>query len=233
MQSEGKVVELVLVDGLSAARIACPPRMIPPAGTYLLAYVPDSNLPLATIVFAAGLFTSPYRVRAGSFIIAPPTPESWTPGVRLGLRGPLGHGFAMPASARRIALVAFDSSPRRLLALLDAAFEQTAEVTLICESPLDDLPLQVEVQPLGALAEVCSWADYLAVDAARESLPSLKQIMVNINPLKISGQAEILVRTPMPCGALAECGVCSVELRGGVKLACVDGPVFDLKSLIG
>ena len=233
MQAEGKVVELVLVDGLSAARISCPPRMIPPAGTYLLAYVPDSNLPLATAVFAAGLFTSPYRVRADSFIIAPPTPESWTPGVRLGLRGPLGHGFAMPASARRIALVAFDSSPRRLLALLDAAFEQTAEVTLICESPLDDLPLQVEVQPLGALAEVCSWADYLAVDAARESLPSLKQIMGNINPLKISGQAEILVRTPMPCGALAECGVCSVELRSGIQLACEDGPVFDLKSLIG
>jgi dihydroorotate dehydrogenase electron transfer subunit len=137
----------------------------------------------------------------------------------------------MPAAARRIALVAYDSSPRRLLALLDAAFDQAAAVTLVCESPLDDLPLQVEVQPLRALAEVCSWADYLAIDAARESIPMLKQNLGNSNPLKIPIEAQVLIRTPMPCGALAECGVCSVELQGGVQLACEDGPVFDLKLL--
>ena len=117
--------------------------------------------------------------------------------------------------------------------MLNAAFEQEASVTLVCENSLEDLPLQVEVQPLGALSDVCSWADYLAVDAARESLPALKQILGNIQPNKIPGVAQILVRTPMPCGALAECGVCSVELRGGIQLACEDGPVFDLKSLAG
>jgi len=61
----------------------------------------------------------------------------------------------------------------------------------------------------------------------------LKQILGKISPLKIPGQAQILVRTPMPCGALAQCGVCSVELRGGAQLACENGPVFDLKSLTG
>ena len=233
MQAEGKVIELILVDGLSAARIACPPRLIPPPGTYLLAHMPGSDSPLATTIFRAGFFGDTHSMGEDGFLIAPPAPESWTPGTRLYLRGPLGHGFAMPATARRIALTAFDSSPRRLLNLLDAAFKQKAEVTLVCESQPDDLPLQVEVQPLGALSEACSWADYLAIDAARESLPSLKQILEKISPLKIPVRAEILVRTPMPCGALAECGVCSVELRGGVQMACEDGPVFDLKSLIG
>jgi dihydroorotate dehydrogenase electron transfer subunit len=90
----------------------------------------------------------------------------------------------------------------------------------------------VEVQPLRALAGVCSWADYLALDVEREAIPLLKQALGNINSLKIPGEAQILVRTPMPCGALAECGVCSVELRGGVQLACDDGPVFDFKLLL-
>ena len=233
MQAEGKVVELVLVDGFPAARISCPPRLIPPPGTYLLAHKPGSDLPLATAVFAAGVFTKPHSVNADSFLIAPPAPESWTPGTHLYLRGPLGHGFALPASARRIALVADDSSPRRLLAMLDAAFAQEAAVTLVCENPVDDLPLQVEVQPIRALPDVCSWADYLAVDAARESIPALKQMLGNFHSIKIPGVAQILVRTPMPCGALAECGVCSVELRGGIQFACEDGPVFDLKSLAG
>ena len=233
MQAEGKVVELVLVDGLSAARIVCLPRLIPPPGTYLLAYSPGSDSPLATTIFRAGFFGDPHSMGEDGFLIAPPVPESWTPGTRLYLRGPLGHGFAMPATARRIALAAYDSSPRRLLALLKTAFKQEAEVTLVCESQPDDLPLQVEVQPLRALAEVCGWADYLAVDTARESIPALKQILGKVSPLKIPNQAEILVRTPMPCGALAECGVCSVELRSGIQLACEDGPVFDLKSFIG
>jgi dihydroorotate dehydrogenase electron transfer subunit len=116
--------------------------------------------------------------------------------------------------------------------LLDTAFKQEAAVTLVNERPLDDLPLQVEVQPLRVMLEVCDWADYLAFDAARESLPQLKQNLETIGLHKIRGEAQILIRTPMPCGGLAECGVCTVELKKGPELACVDGPVFDLKSVI-
>jgi dihydroorotate dehydrogenase electron transfer subunit len=233
MQAEGKVVELILVDGQSSARIACPAGLIPPPGAYVLAYPPGSDQPLATAVFAARYFGDSTNYGTGNFLIAPPAPRSWTAGMPLFLRGPLGHGFGMPASARRVALVAFDSSPRRLLTLMDAGFERTAAITLVCENSLDDLPLQVEVQPLRALAEVCSWADYLAFDIARESIPVLKQTLVNIKSLKLPGEAQVLIRTPMPCGAMADCGVCGVELRGGIKLACDDGPVFDLRSMIG
>ena len=231
MQGEGKIVESLMMDGLITARISCPPRLIPSPGAYLLAYVPGSNLPLATPVFAAGSFSPPQIKGVDNFLIAPPIPDSWNPGTPLYLRGPLGHGFALPVSARRIALVAYDSSPRRLLALLDAAFAQEAAVTLVCESPVDDLPFQVEVQPLRTLGEIWKWADYLALDAARESLPGLKQILGEIKPYKMPMDGQILVRTPMPCGALAECGVCSVELREGIRLTCDEGPVFDLRSL--
>ncbi len=232
MQAEGKVVELLLLDGLPAAYISCPPRQVPPPGAYLLAHMPGSDSALATAVFVARSFAEPQRMGNGGFLIAPPAPESWTPGAGLHLRGPLGRGFSLPSSARRIALVAYDSSPRRLLALLDQALRQQAEVTLVCDNQLDDLPLQVEVQPLRALGEVCAWADYLAFDAARESIPPMKQKLETIGLLKIRGEAQILVRTPMPCGGLAECGVCTVETRTGPQLACVDGPVFDLRSVI-
>jgi hypothetical protein len=232
MQAEGKVVELILLDGLPAAYISCPPRLFPPPGAYLLAHMPGSDSALAAAVFAGGSFAEPRRTVNSGFLIAPPAPKSWTPGASLYLRGPLGHGFIIPSSARRIALVAIDSSPRRLLALLDQAFKQEAAVTLVSESPLDDLPLQVEVQPLRALGEVCAWADYLAFDTARESLPQLKQRLETVDLLKIRGEAQVLIRTQMPCGGLAECGVCTVETRGGSQLACVDGPVFDLGSVI-
>jgi dihydroorotate dehydrogenase electron transfer subunit len=232
MQAEGKVVELILLDGFPAAYILCPPRLIPPPGAYLLAHIPGSDSAVAVAVFAARSFANPQRTESDGFLIAPPAPSSWTPGARLYLRGPLGHGFTIPSFARRIALVAFDSSPRRLLALLDIAFKQEAAVTLVCETQLDDLPLQVEVQPLSALAEVCGWADYLAFDAARESIPLLRQNLEIVGPLKIRGEAQVLIRTPMPCGGLAECGVCTIEVHRGYQLACADGPVFDLKSVI-
>jgi NAD(P)H-flavin reductase len=35
----------------------------------------------------------------------------------------------------------------------------------------------------------------------------------------------------MPCSGLADCGVCAVPARRGYKLACKDGPVFDLDEL--
>jgi dihydroorotate dehydrogenase electron transfer subunit len=139
----------------------------------------------------------------------------------------------LPASARRVGLVAFNDSPRRLLALLDATFKQDASVTLVCEHPPEDLPLQVEVQPLGALAEVCQWADYVAFDTRRESLLELREKIGKGSSFKSMSEAQVLVDAPMPCGGLAECGVCTVEVHGGHCLACVDGPVFDLTQLIG
>lgn len=226
------MVELVRLDGFTAAFISCSPSMVPSPGAYLLAFKPGSDSAVAVPVFAARSFVHFLGKEKNGFLMAPPLPESWTPGTNLQLRGPLGHGFKIPASARRIALVAFDSSPARLLPLLDGAFKQGAEVTLLCENPVDDLPLKVEVQPLGVLADIISWSDFISFDITRESLPHLKHKLEIIVLQKIRVEAQVLIRTPMPCGGLADCGVCTVDNRNGPKLACTDGPVFDLESLI-
>ena len=36
----------------------------------------------------------------------------------------------------------------------------------------------------------------------------------------------------MPCGGAAECGICAVPFGRGWKLACKDGPVFELNPLL-
>lgn len=154
------------------------------------------------------------------------------PGARLNLRGPLGRGFSLPASARRVALIAFDDSPSRLRGLIRLALEREAALALVCAHAAEDLPEEVEVQPLRAMDEIIEWADYIAFDAARESLLELRARLEKRRQVIVSREAQILIRAPMPCGALAECGVCAVMIRHEWKMACKDGPVFDLKDLM-
>ncbi len=231
MPDEGLVKEIRLLDGKPTVWIQCDPSLIPAPGQYLSAYADASNSPLAGSIFSI-------KSLGNGFLAAPPIPALWTLGMRLHLRGPLGNGFVLPKNARRVGLIAFDTqegggdSSGRLLPLLDVAVRQEASIVLVCQIPPAELPFQIEVQPLNALMEVYNWADYLAIDARRESLPELRKMIGMRSQLMIWTAAQILIRTPMPCGALAECGVCAVQGRFGQLLVCKDGPVFTLNDLL-
>jgi dihydroorotate dehydrogenase electron transfer subunit len=108
---------------------------------------------------------------------------------------------------------------------------QDASVVLLSASTTDGLPNDVEVQPLSALDDVLKWADYIAVDVTRENLPVLKERLNGWNPLSPLREAQVLVHTQMPCGGVAECGVCAFSTKSSWKLACKDGPVFDLREI--
>ncbi|HSM71870.1 MAG TPA: hypothetical protein VK851_10015 [Anaerolineales bacterium] len=137
----------------------------------------------------------------------------------------------MPPSARRIALVAFDDSPVRLQALMRNGLERGAAVVLVCETIEYHLPDEVEIQPLSALRDVVAWADYTAFDVVRENLPRLKEMLGEQNQVLAENESQVLIQTSMPCGGIAECGVCAVTLKSKWKLACKDGPVFDWREL--
>jgi NAD(P)H-flavin reductase len=224
VQHQAIIKELRLVGGGQSAYIACDASEAPAPGRYLLAHESGSNEPLATELFAA-------EYGSDGFAAAAPIPRTWRPGSILDIRGPLGSGFALPKVSRRVALVAFDGEAARLMPLAAAAAQQGAAVALVCENAPLDVPLYMEVQPAGALAEVCGWSDYAAFDVARESVNALASALKSARPAA-PRNGQVLVRTAMPCGGLAECGVCSVHTLRGSKLACVDGPVFDLKLLI-
>lgn len=218
---KGRIAELILADERRYARISCAESLIPGPGQYLLANNgSDSLLPVP-------IFYTDFALQGFIGLV----PDAWRPGDGLDLRGPLGHGFSLPVSARRIALVAFDGQPSRLRGLIRPALGQNALVVLVCDSTADDLPDEVEVQPLSALGEVSQWADYIAMDVERDNLKRLQESLQVGNTPSAFANVQILIRTPMPCGGLAECGVCSVTTRSEWKMACKDGPVFDLREI--
>jgi len=229
----GQVVELILEDGQRAARISCPANLIPSPGQYLLASdASDSPLPVPVFYTDSapqGVAVAPWR----HFIAAPPVPDSWNPGHEIYLRGPLGHGFAIPVSARKVGLIAFDDSPSRLRGLIRPSLSQGAAVVLVSDFASGSLPNDVEVQPLSTLPEIIEWADYVAFDAARENLPELREKLRTLDQFSAGAkrEAQILIRTPVPCGGVAECGVCAVTLKSNWRMACKDGPVFGWNEL--
>src|SRR5258706_2921678 len=216
----GQITEIYL-DG--SARVDCVPELVPASVQYLLDYAFDSDIPLAATVFF-------YDSSPNGFRAALPLQSSWTLGTRLNLRGPLGRGFLLPASARKIALIAFDDSPTRLYGLISLGLKQNSEVDLVCNSTLQDVPEIVEVQPLQQASEICKWADFIALDVARENLNQLKEMLKGLEQVPAAREAQVLVRTSMPCGGLAECGICAVTIQHDWKMACKDGPVFLLKE---
>ena len=220
---KGQIVELILEDGRQYVRVYCPSNLIPNPGQYVLAG-DGSDSPLPVPLFYTD--SAPQ-----GFVAAAPLNASWSPGVALHLRGPLGRGFTLPLSARRVALVAFDDSPARLKGLILPALRQGAAVVLVGTSAPDTLPDDVEVQPLSVLHDILEWADYVAFDAARENLHRLKEELGKRNKLGSGMGAQILVRTRVPCGGIADCGVCAVTLKSEWKMACKDGPVFDWGEL--
>lgn len=221
--AKGKIEETYL-DG--SALLSCPPELIPAPGQYLLAHADGSDSPLPIPVF----FSLP-ALHSG-FRSAPTLPFSWRPGDPLSLRGPIGHGFDLPSSVRKIVLVAFDESPARLQGLIPIALKQNAEVVVVCDSQTEDLPEVVEVQPLKGLPGALKWADFAAWDVARENLNRLKETLAGSEHLAVRMEAQALVRAPMPCGTLAECGVCALVVHHHWKMICKDGPVFELKELL-
>jgi len=220
---KGQLLELILEDGRRYVRVSCPANLTPGPGQYLLASDgSDSVLPVPLLYTESA---------PQGFVATAPVDVHWRPGLELNLRGPLGRGFNLPLAARRVGLVAFDDAPGHLRGLIWQALKQDAAVVLVCESAPETLPDDVEVQPLSTLSDILEWADYVAFDLARENLGSLREQLGRRNQLAVAMGAQALIRTPVPCGGIAECGVCAVTLNSEWKLACKEGPVFDWGEL--
>src|SRR5690242_4922242 len=102
MQQDSAELTEIYLNGRSAGRLRCDPRLVPAPGQYLLAHAHPAD-PLAIPVFSAGACP-------GGFYAAPPLPTDWQPGTYLHIRGPLGKGFQLAQTARFVALAAFGQS---------------------------------------------------------------------------------------------------------------------------
>lgn len=218
------LIELRLNPAGLEGLLACPATIHPLPGQYLLAFAPGQSEALATPLFPAG--------QTGEYLrVAPPLPVSWAAGMRLQVRGPLGNGFRLPAGARKVALAALGCGPERLLPLAELALAQDAAIVLYSAAVPDNLPSDVEIAPPAQLDEALDWADYLALDLAGDWRWHWRGILGLGEGQKLPFSGQGLVRTPILCGGMGECGVCAVKTRSGWSLACKDGPVYDLEML--
>jgi hypothetical protein len=207
-----------------AGWLECPPGLQPKPGQYLLAAGPDPAEVLAQPLFAASL---PGR----QILLAPPLPPGWGPGTRLQVRGPLGKGFSLPTSCRRLALAALDCPPALLFGLVAQALSQGAAVSLHASLPPEGLADDVEILPLEMLPGSLSWADAFCAALPLGQLTKIRRLAGLKVHQRFQISAQALLLTPMPCGGLGGCGVCAVPTSQGWKQACGAGPVFDLNHL--
>ena len=219
MNAEAELTELVLGYG---GWLQPQPMLTPLPGQYVIALPLDAPAALPEALF-------PAAYTADAWLVADPLPDTWQPGMRLSLRGPLGHGFHLPATARRAALVALEQSFGRLLPLIDLALEQGAAVALCGMNLPAHLPSAVEVLPLDALPELIGPG---GLPGARLALAGLEHLPARLGQAEGAhpSQNRSAARLPMPCGGLGECGICAVPVRKGWQHACTAGPVFDFEN---
>jgi dihydroorotate dehydrogenase electron transfer subunit len=175
-------------------------------------------------------------------------------GDELDLIGPFGHGFDAPAPGQRLLLVAETAlDVGSLLSLVDsAAADGAPAITLLTAAtraagvfPLRELPPAVELRVATAdgslgqrgdvttlLSDALPWADRVCAAGSRSLYRSLQVASASLrHGLPVRGFVQVLLMdVPLVCGVGA-CLACAVQGERGHRLACVEGPVFDLSDL--
>jgi len=228
----GQIIEIQLERYKNAsALIRLPAKTVPGPGQYLQANLPgNSDEVLPTSLFLSGLDIGIGSAAKNDVSLWGNLPDDWEAGSSLAFRGPLGTGFSLPKDLKRLALIAAGKSSGRLLPLIAPALQVSAEITIFSDKRSANLPLEVEQRPLDASAEARNWADFLAIDIPSEQAEGIADL-VGLDrdfPGKIRGQ--VLLSSEMPCGALAQCGICSVRIGSKDVFVCENGPVFSLSE---
>ncbi len=218
---EGVIREIQLNPGGIGAWIDCPKSAIPTAGQYMKCWLPEEHsAPLAHTIF-------PMDFGEKGFLTTSPVPSTWHPGKKLMLRGPSGKGFRLPDPCKRLAAVVLDSSVERVYPILKQGLGNGSAVTLCTDQPLPDLPFELEVLTSNHAEDIITWADFVVMDFPSTYIHDVRELLKKHGTRK--GQA--LVHASMPCGGMAECGVCAFSLQRRLHLPCKDGPVYELQEL--
>jgi NAD(P)H-flavin reductase len=218
------------------------------AGRFVLADLGDT---LRTPLFPARLGAEGFDI-----LVPPDHPAALLqPGATVNVLGPLGQGFEVQTSVRRLLLVADAAHLPTLLSLAQpknqvSSTEPGYSVALLLSAPTASelypvrfLPPALEVHivtadgsagqkgsPLDLFPELARWADCVCIAGEQDTYPALAHILREVRLGPGPGFAQALVVPPLVCGVGA-CQGCAVETTHGIKLACTDGPVFDLLAL--
>jgi len=191
-------------------------------GQFLSARYEDDILP--TSLFPCGM-------DGKDFTTIQTLPLAWQPDVSLSIRYPLGKGFVIPPSTRRLLMVSAAENPLRLLPAAFAVLAGGGEAALFSYSLPGEISPEVELLTRDELPDACTWADCIIGDTSIDNLSVWKKMVTHGETVSVKQNIQVLVDTPMACHGTAECGVCAVKTKHGWKNACSDGPVFPLAEL--
>jgi dihydroorotate dehydrogenase electron transfer subunit len=218
------------------------------AGRFVLAELGDT---LRSPLFPARLGGDDFDT------LVPPEHEvaQLQPGATINVIGPLGQGFEVQSSVRRLLLVADTVHLPPLLSLAQLEHQVSSRepdlsiALLLCAPnaselyPVRLLPPALEVHivtadgsvghkgsPLDLFPDLARWADCVCIAAKPDTYPVLAQTVREVRLGPGPGFAQALLVPPLVCGVGA-CQGCAVETARGAKLACTDGPVFELLTL--
>lgn len=162
--------------------------------------------------------------------------------------GPLGRGFEPRRSVQHMLLVAGGIGCAPMIWLAEHLVTEGRDVTLVLGGrskeqifPAHLLPTAVEVVVAtedgsagerGLVTEpferLLPWCDQAFACGPEAMFPALNDVYRRSG---LSKPMQVLLEAPMACG-LGICYSCAVfPARGGVKLVCRDGPMFDLRDL--
>lgn len=172
-------------------------------------------------------------------------------GDTLDVIGPLGIGFPLPKGSRHLLLVSDTPDISPLLGQMERALAAGLAVTVALGAsrasrlyPVAALPPVVEFQAatldgsLGyrgpvtdLLPDLLRWADLTCAVGSPALYRTMRQQMEQV---RLRAEANFLYglhAVPWLACGVGACLGCQVSADTGSKLACVDGPVFDLAKL--
>jgi dihydroorotate dehydrogenase electron transfer subunit len=165
-----------------------------------------------------------------------PLVSLWRTGDTLDLLGPVGRTLEFAANARHVLLIGEGTRVAPLFPIAQQAIQENRAVVLFSRTdskgdvfPAHLLPPEIEYHTGGDLpgAELVTWADAIVASGSEQLYSELKDIIRAARYRLERGLARVLFDEPTPCGTGA-CYACAVKTARGVRLACVDGPAFDL-----
>jgi hypothetical protein len=176
----------------------------------------------------------------------PPGPLFHIPeGSAFDVIAPVGNGFTIETGTQRLLLVCDEMHSAPLIALARESAQKQVAVTLLIEAASAAsafsavsslLPIDVEYQVVPSLSAVLPsllrWPDQICAAGDPALYALLKAQMAIAGLIAPARFAQVVIAPPMACG-FGACLSCAVETPRGMRLACVDGPVFDLAEVVG
>jgi hypothetical protein len=182
---------------------------------------------------------------SGALIVELPYHRRYQPGQVLSVLGPVGQAYRFRKSLRNVLLLAYDSPPLPLTAMISQLLHHSIAVTMVLlgsarQYPTEHLPPEIEViQGENGLVwadqiMTLGWADQIFVVVGQDDEQNrFAQVMRMIEEKRIEVPANYLFgvfQPPLPCGT-GGCSACLVRSEGELVAVCTRGPAFDLTKV--